>query len=117
MPSSPIRPPLDGSLSVLPGFVDFHAEHNPQHPWATLSAGQEQPGVETVSFSEFARATHRIAHQLRPNRAGPENEVVAVLINCDSVLYLALLAGMMRAGLVVRRALTSLCDHALRFAL
>ena len=95
------RPALDGSLSVLPGFVDFHAEHNPEKPWALLSAGPELP-VETVTFSEFARATHRIAHALRPNREGPDDEVVAVLVNCDSVLYLALLAGMIRAGLKVR---------------
>ncbi|GJE90357.1 acetyl-CoA synthetase-like protein [Phanerochaete sordida] len=93
-----VRPPLDGSLPVLPGFVDFHAEHNPERPWALLSAGPELP-VETVTFAEFARATHRIAHALRPDRAGPDDEVVAVLVNCDSVLYLALLAGMIRAGL------------------
>lgn len=100
MLSSSARPPLDGSIPVLPGFVDFHAEHNPQQPWAVLSAGPELP-VDAVPFSEFARATHRVAHRLRPDKSGPEDEVVAVLVNCDSVLYLALIAGMIRAGLVV----------------
>ncbi|EKM50221.1 uncharacterized protein PHACADRAFT_153694 [Phanerochaete carnosa HHB-10118-sp] len=99
MSPNPVRPPLDGSIPVIPAFIDFHAEHNPDRPWAILSAGHEKPS-EAVSFAEFARATHRVAHKLRPDRSGPENAVVAVVVNCDSVVYLALLAGMIRAGLV-----------------
>ncbi|EKM50783.1 uncharacterized protein PHACADRAFT_130251, partial [Phanerochaete carnosa HHB-10118-sp] len=105
MSSTPARPPLDGSISILPGFVDFHAQHNPERPWALLSAGPGLP-VDAVSFLEFARAADRVAHKLRPNRSGPDNEVVAVLVNCDTVLYLALLAGMMKAGIVVCSILT-----------
>lgn len=99
---SPVLPPLDGSISVLPGFVDFHATHNADLPWALLSAGPELP-VQSVSFAQYARATHRIAHKLRPERAGQDKEVVAILINCDTILYLALIVGLVRAGLVVRK--------------
>lgn len=100
MSPCPALPPLDGSISVLPGFVDFHAERNPDLPWALLSAGPELP-VQSISFAEYARATHRIAHKLRPERAGKDKEVVAILINCDTIVYLALIAGLVRAGLVV----------------
>ncbi|EKM50758.1 uncharacterized protein PHACADRAFT_153008 [Phanerochaete carnosa HHB-10118-sp] len=99
MCSNPARPPLDGSIPILPGFIDFHAQHNPEQPWALLSAGPGLP-VEAISFAEFARATNRVAHRLRPNRSGPDNEVIAILISCDTVLYLAMLAGTMRAGIV-----------------
>ncbi|KAH8102700.1 hypothetical protein BXZ70DRAFT_929500 [Cristinia sonorae] len=93
-------PPLDGSLEVFPGIVDFHAEFNPSLPWAKFVSATK-PGVsESISFLEYAQATHRIAHAIRPGRTGPEREVVAVLVHCDSILYLALLAGMIRAGFV-----------------
>ena len=59
------------------------------------------PGAEDVTWRHFAQATHRIAHVLRPGRAGSEGEVVAVLAHCDSVLYNALLAGIIRAGYIV----------------
>lgn len=99
------RPPLDGSISVVPGLLDFHAEHNPNCPWAYLALDENHP-VTSVSFLEYSRATHRVAHALRPGREGPENERVALLINCDSVLYVAMISGMIRAGLVVRRSAT-----------
>ncbi|TCD66635.1 putative NRPS-like protein biosynthetic cluster [Steccherinum ochraceum] len=99
--SSPARlPPMDGTLNVLPGFVDFHAKFNPSLPWAKFEASNPS-GVEMIDFAEFARATHRVAHALRPGREGRrDGEVIAVLIHCDTILYLALLAGMVRAGLV-----------------
>lgn len=105
MPIAPTTPPLDGSISVLPGLVDFHAEHNPQHPWAML-AHASGGGASPVSFSEYAQATHRIAHVFRPGRAGDGGEVVAILAHCDTLLYLALIPGLVRAGLVVRPSYT-----------
>ncbi|KAJ3537775.1 hypothetical protein NM688_g6625 [Phlebia brevispora] len=102
--SAPSVPPLDGSLAVLPGFVDFHTEHNAERPWAKFSSptGGE---VAAVSFDEFGWATHRVAHLLRPNREGPDGQVVGVLIHCDVLLYVAIIVGIVRAGLVVSIAL------------
>ena len=95
-----LSPPLDGSLTVVPGLVDWHATYNRDHPWALLASDEEHP-VIPVSFLEYARATHRVAHVLRPGRKGPENERIALLINCDTILYVAMVVGMIRAGLVV----------------
>ncbi|KAF9814140.1 hypothetical protein IEO21_05278 [Rhodonia placenta] len=94
-------PPIDGTVTVLPGFLDFHAEHNPNascfiFPFPDISSDE----TRTISFSQFAEATHRIAHAFRPRREGPEGAVVVVLVNCDTLLYHALLAGLVRAGLV-----------------
>ena len=100
MPDAPVAPPLDGTVSVLSGLVDFHAKHNPQHPWATL-AHEDGAGASPVSFAEYAQATHRIAHLFRPGRTGEDGEVVAILAHCDALLYLALLPGLSRAGIVV----------------
>ncbi|KAJ3528253.1 hypothetical protein NM688_g8022 [Phlebia brevispora] len=97
--TTPQRPPLDRSLQVLPGFLDFQAEHNGDNPWV-LFPSISGKGVDSISFAELARASHRVAHILRPHRQGQDGEVVAVLINCDTVLYVALILGMVRAGLV-----------------
>ncbi|TFY54705.1 hypothetical protein EVJ58_g8698 [Rhodofomes roseus] len=94
-------PPLDGSLNGLPGFVDFHAKHNPNRalyvfPYTDLNSDE----LRTTSYSDFAQATHRVAHTLRPKREGPDGLVVAIIANVDSVLYHAMLVGLIRAGLV-----------------
>ena len=101
MAEQPQLVPLDGSLNVLPGFIDFHAKHNPTRAWAKFPSFSNPSEATSVSFGDFAKATHRIAHTLRPGRAGNDGEVVAVFIHCDTILYLALLAGLVRAGFVV----------------
>lgn len=102
-------PPLDGSVFVLPGFIDFHAEHNPSLPWV-LFPSRTGAGPEAISFGAFAQATHRMAHALRPDRQGKDGEIVAVIAHCDTILYLALLAGIVRAGLTVRICYESTCE-------
>jgi acyl-CoA synthetase (AMP-forming)/AMP-acid ligase II len=106
MSSSPTLPPLDGSITVLPGFVDFYARYNPDCEWTRLAADGDGP-VTSLSFREFADATHRIARIFRPDGVHVIGEVVAVLIHCDTILYLALLVGLVRAGFVV----SSLARH------
>ncbi|KAI0087789.1 hypothetical protein BDY19DRAFT_994681 [Irpex rosettiformis] len=93
-------PPVYGSLSVVPGFVDFHAQHNPDRPWAIFPSDTSPSGTSSISFQEFAHATHRVAHHVRPERQGNELEVVVIVAHTDAVLYVSLLAGMMRAGVI-----------------
>lgn len=98
---APVLPPLDGTLSLLPGFIDFHAEHNPDSPFFVFPFPDiSSDEVSSVSFLDFAHATHRIAHLFRPGRTGPDGEVVAILLNCDTLLYHALVAGLVRAGFI-----------------
>ncbi|PCH36937.1 acetyl-CoA synthetase-like protein [Wolfiporia cocos MD-104 SS10] len=100
--SSSILPPLDGSIHVFPGLVDFHAEHNPNLPMFIFPA-TEPSGISQVTYREFSDATHRIAHLVRPLSGEPaigDNSVVAILSNTDHVLYHALVAGTARAGLI-----------------
>lgn len=98
---TPRSPPRDGSIYVLPGFVDFHAEHAPSNPWVVFPSVEDPTKPASISYREVAEATHRVAHALRPGRAGPEQEVVAMLLNCDTILYNATMIGMFRAGMVV----------------
>ncbi|TCD69319.1 putative NRPS-like protein biosynthetic cluster [Steccherinum ochraceum] len=93
-------PPLDGSLPAFWGALDWHAEYNPSTPWVIFPTPHGPEATKTLSFLEFAQASHRVAHVLRPGRAGPEGQVVALLLHCDSIHYNAMLAGTMRAGIV-----------------
>ncbi|KZP33250.1 putative nonribosomal peptide synthetase [Athelia psychrophila] len=92
-----VYPPLDGTI-LLPDLVDFNLEHNPDLPAFVYS---DAPGSLTkISYLEYGRAAHRVGHVFRPGRAGPEGKVVALIANLDTLLYAALVVGMIRAGVV-----------------
>lgn len=94
----PECPPLDGSF-LFPDIIDFHMERNAPLPIYVFP--DTLTGVLTyISYLEFGRATHRIAHALRPGRIGMEGEVVAILVHTDTLLYTTLIAGLMIAGFV-----------------
>lgn len=87
----------------LPEVVAFNAKHNPDAPFYVFPKPGPSEGVGTITYLEFARASQRAAHLLRPSREGPDGEVVAVIALSDSVLYQAVVVGLMTANLVVRR--------------
>ncbi|EKM50929.1 uncharacterized protein PHACADRAFT_77473, partial [Phanerochaete carnosa HHB-10118-sp] len=94
-------PPLESPLITLPQLTDFQARNNPSLPWAIFPSRDDPGKTEAVSYAQMARASEIIAHILRPERRGAEDEVVAFLIHTDSVLYVSVILGAMRAGLVV----------------
>lgn len=110
MNMSAVLPPLDGSLPTLTHFVDFNAKHNPQAPWLIFPS--ETGGTGSITFAEMAEASHRVAHILRPQRRGPEGQVIAVILQTDTILYVAILLGIMRAGCIVS-SLTLIRQHTL----
>lgn len=97
----PVFPPLDGSVTI-PETIAFHWKHNPEHTiFAFNSDGSDE--ISEISYLEFGRACHRVAHHVRPGRAGPDNEVVGFVGLADTIMYQAITIGLMRAGLVVSR--------------
>jgi len=100
-PSGVTYPPLDGSL-FLPEIVEFNATHNPNHPFYTFH-DEDSNSLRHISHLEFYRAGQRVAHAIRPRRNGPNNSIIAIIANCDTILYQALVMGVIYAGLIVRR--------------
>ncbi|KIJ16100.1 hypothetical protein PAXINDRAFT_11143, partial [Paxillus involutus ATCC 200175] len=97
--TTPEVPPLDCSL-LFPELINFHMQRNPAFPMF-LYANETVPGATTeISFLEFGRAAHRVAHTLRPSRQGPDGQVVMVIANTDTILHHAVVAGISIAGLV-----------------
>ncbi|KIP12189.1 hypothetical protein PHLGIDRAFT_371020 [Phlebiopsis gigantea 11061_1 CR5-6] len=93
-------PPLDGSLPTIPDVADYVASRSPDRPWFVFPSKDDPKESAQISCAEMVEASHRIAHILRPGRKGPEREVIALLLNTDTVLYAAVLLGLLRAGFV-----------------
>lgn len=99
-----VHPPTDGSLATVTDFVDFNAQHNGSHPFWVFPPGDSSQAAAHISFAQAAAASHRVAHRMRPGRAGPEHEVLGVLVHTDTAYYAVLMLGALRAGFVVCRA-------------
>ncbi len=94
-----VPPSLDTFITV-PGLLDFHYTHNTSRPVFVFAKDGED--ITEISFLEFVRASHRLAHIVRPGRTGPDGTVVAVVALADTLVYEAIIAGVVKAGLVVR---------------
>lgn len=102
--SSFVRPPTDGSIS-LERIIDFHLDNNPNHPFAILYDVHSR-SQSTLTYKQLAHAVHRVAHLLNPGANIPQGTNIAIFVSADTIVYIALVLGAMRAGLVVRLHLT-----------
>ncbi|KAF7329341.1 Acetyl-CoA synthetase-like protein [Mycena kentingensis (nom. inval.)] len=93
-----VLPPLDGSLSASE-VIDFHLSSPSSRKHAAFSFAKEDGTLVDVSRFEFARAAHRVAHILRPNRAA-ERGVVGIVALADALIYQTLVTGCIAAGLI-----------------
>ncbi|KAJ7776532.1 hypothetical protein DFH07DRAFT_798512 [Mycena maculata] len=90
---------LSPSPETIPDLVIQNVEKIPSHPfyiYADLESGE----IVTITQLEFGRATHRAAHLLRPNHEGRDGEVIVILAESDTMLYHAIVAGLMTANFI-----------------
>ncbi|KAG6878149.1 hypothetical protein C0993_011567 [Termitomyces sp. T159_Od127] len=99
MSTLPVIPILDENISVSDA-IQFNMAHNAAQPLYVFADSSAPSGIKTITHLEFGRAAHRVAHLLRPNRNGVDGEVVALILQADTVLYQALVAGLIVAGCV-----------------
>ncbi|TRM56544.1 hypothetical protein BD626DRAFT_618939 [Schizophyllum amplum] len=89
--------PLEHGVSFS-AAADFNAAHNPGH---TCFAYADADGVvRKVTYLEFGRAMHRAAHALRPAGKEQDGSVVAFIALSDTLVYHAVVTGLVKAGLV-----------------
>lgn len=72
-----------------------------QCPWVKFPSDTHPDQAEAISFAQFAQATHTAAHKVRPYRQGSNGSAVTLLLPCDIILYVAALAGLIRANVIV----------------
>ncbi|KAK0231808.1 NRPS-like enzyme [Armillaria nabsnona] len=89
------RPPLDGSLTY-PEIFDYNAQHSPDHP---VFQFYDQDRIQKVTWSEVTKAIHAAGRIVLENV--PQMDivpVVGVLAHADSITFLTIVAGIIRAG-------------------
>ncbi|KAF9058549.1 putative aminoadipate reductase [Rhodocollybia butyracea] len=92
-----IYPSLSQFITI-PQLFRFHYKNNPEETiYFYAEDGQDEP--TEITYLEFVRASHRAAHLLCPRGSGSA-EVVGVIALCDTVVYSAVIAGLMEAGAV-----------------
>ncbi|KAJ7052189.1 acetyl-CoA synthetase-like protein [Mycena amicta] len=94
---TPTLPPLDCSLN-LREILDFHIDNSNLSP--AYAFPHPNGHIVHISHFEFARAAHRAAHLIRPQRRGSDGEIVVLLALTDVLVYQTLIAGCIVAGLV-----------------
>ncbi|KAJ7633420.1 acetyl-CoA synthetase-like protein [Mycena polygramma] len=92
-----VLPPLDCSLN-LSEIIDHHLVHGTYS--SAFSFADTDGHIMEISHFEFARGAHRVAHLVRPNRHGPEGQVLAMVALTDPLIYQTIVAGCIKAGIV-----------------
>ncbi|KAG7441925.1 acetyl-CoA synthetase-like protein [Guyanagaster necrorhizus] len=89
------RPPFDGSLTY-PEVFDYNAQRNPDHP---VFQFYDQDHIQKITWSEVTKAIHAagrvVLHHVVRKDSIP---VVGVLANADSITFLTVVCGIIRAG-------------------
>ncbi|KAJ3879760.1 acetyl-CoA synthetase-like protein [Lentinula edodes] len=95
--TAPLFPALgDESQLNLPDLLDFNLNYNPDFPLYVYPNADSS--VTEIKTLEFVRAAHRVGNIVRGSSA--PGGVVAIVANIDVIVYAALIAGIMKAGLV-----------------
>ncbi|KAJ7466248.1 putative aminoadipate reductase [Mycena galericulata] len=84
---------------LIPDVVDLNCRTNPSGPFY-IYAKPNSSDIVTITHLEFSRASHRAANILRPNGEGPAGQAVALIALSDTVLYHAVLVGLITANLI-----------------
>lgn len=77
------------------------AKVNPNAPLYAFAEPDPSTEIVTITSLEFCRATHRAAWTLRSQFQGSDGDVVAVIAQADSIVYYAIVLGLMTANLTV----------------
>ncbi|KAG8680726.1 hypothetical protein FRC09_018018, partial [Ceratobasidium sp. 395] len=97
-PMSFVPPLTDGSVP-LDAAVDFHLQKNPKHVFAVLYDIGSRSQTD-ITYEQLGHAVHRAAQILNPGATIPQGTNLGVLISADTITYITLILGAIRAGLV-----------------
>ncbi|KIK65759.1 hypothetical protein GYMLUDRAFT_194612 [Collybiopsis luxurians FD-317 M1] len=91
-------PALGNSQQLsLPDLLDFHLEHNSDFPIFVFNEAGSTQRTE-ISMLEYVRAAHRVGKAIHGD--SQSGDVIAIVANIDTLLYSALITGIIKAGLV-----------------
>ncbi|KAG7441935.1 acetyl-CoA synthetase-like protein [Guyanagaster necrorhizus] len=89
------RPPFDGSLTY-PEIFDYNAQHSPDHP---VFQFYDQDHIQQITWREVTKAIHAAGRVVLDHVVRTDSvPVVGVLANADSITFLTVVSGIIRAG-------------------
>ncbi|KAJ6455206.1 hypothetical protein C8R45DRAFT_1111581 [Mycena sanguinolenta] len=87
-------------MLTIPELVARNCETDPSRPFY-IYAQPDSHEITTITHLEFGRANHRAARFIRPTpEDSKDRPVVAIIVLADTVLYHAIVAGVMTANLI-----------------
>ncbi|KZT21262.1 acetyl-CoA synthetase-like protein [Neolentinus lepideus HHB14362 ss-1] len=92
-------PPLDGSVAFAE-LVDFRLQHNSDRTFAVFPSDVSDGEPIHITYLEWCRAIHRVAHILRPKAEFESRQVVGIVVNCDTLMYSTIIVALIRAGFI-----------------
>lgn len=103
-------PSLEG-YPTLHELSDAQAARHPDRPFYSYTNDDAPDTLIEISHLELNRATHRAAAKMSelPGYDAAARQVVAIVASTDTLVYVALFLGALRAGFVV--SIIPLFDH------
>ncbi|KAF5366988.1 hypothetical protein D9758_003944 [Tetrapyrgos nigripes] len=100
----PSFPPSYPSLELntqpsIPELLDFHLQHNPDFSLYVF-ADDDSNGPTEISMLEYIRASHRAGTLIRDAGDSQPGEIIAIIATLDTIVFSAMITGMIKAGLV-----------------
>jgi acyl-coenzyme A synthetase/AMP-(fatty) acid ligase len=86
---------------AFPELVDYHLAHNPDSTYAIFPGKNVGDEPSHISLLEFGRAAQRFARAVYPGAPVNHGAVVAFIANCDTLMYMSAIVGLIRAGFTV----------------
>jgi long-subunit acyl-CoA synthetase (AMP-forming) len=93
--------PQPTTKAVLPSLINDRAKQSPDSTFASFPSDEETRS--RITFSQFAQACHRFARIISPQDVGRQEGAVGIIANCDTILYLTAIAGLVCGGMTVSR--------------
>lgn len=87
-------------IITIPQLLEIRYKSSPDQPIYVYAEDSDNRLTE-IHYLEFIRACHRAAYLIRPPQSGSDREVVAIIALVDVIVYMAVVAGLMKAGLTV----------------
>jgi hypothetical protein len=86
---------------AFPELVDYHLAHNPDSTYAIFPGKNVSDEPSRISLLEFGRAAQRFARAVYPGAPAKHGAVVGLIADCDTLMYMSAIVGLIRAGFTV----------------
>jgi acyl-CoA synthetase (AMP-forming)/AMP-acid ligase II len=105
--SSTLHPSVKNLISLtLPELVEYRLCHNSDDTFVLFPGHSVGDEPSRITYLEFGRAVQRFARAVQSDYNLKSGDVVGVIANCDALLYITAIVGLLHNGVTVGFILT-----------